>query len=135
VDDQEFIEAFESCTLPAEEFHHRDHVRLAWLYLRQDSVLAALARFSEGLKRFAQVQGKSGLYHETVTWAYIFLINERMERTGRSATWEEFAARNGDLLSWKASILKLYYREETLKSELARRVFVLPDQVRRTSGR
>ena len=32
LNDDEFIESFESCRLPAESFNHPDHVRLAWLY-------------------------------------------------------------------------------------------------------
>jgi hypothetical protein len=129
VDEQTFIREFEAGTLPEESFRHPDHVRLAWLYLRQDTVLAALARFSEGLKRFAAAKGKAGLYHETITWAYVLLINERMQRTGREATWEGFVAANPDLFDWRNSILKLYYREETLKSDLARKAFLLPDRV------
>ena len=42
--------------------------------------------------------------------------------------WEEFVLRNSDLLVWKGGILTRYYREETLRSELARTVFVLPDK-------
>jgi len=44
------------------------------------------------------------------------------------ADWEEFAERNPDLLVWKGGILSRYYRESTLQSELARRVFVFPDK-------
>lgn len=66
----EFIEAFETCTLP--QFHHADHVRLAWLYLRDKSVAAALDAFCSGLQRFAAANGKPALYHETITWAYLF---------------------------------------------------------------
>jgi hypothetical protein len=127
--DEEFIESFERCTLDAESFHHRDHVRLAWLYLRQSSVPEALDRFSASLKRFAGAGGNPGIYHETITWAYLLLINERMARAGLEQTWDEFAEANKDLLDWKESILKTYYREETLSSELARRVFVFPDRI------
>jgi hypothetical protein len=91
------------------------------------SLLETLTRFSENLKRFATANGKPNLYHETITWAYAFLINERMERTGRTENWEEFAASNSDLFDWKKSILKSYYSEETLRSELARKTFVFPD--------
>jgi hypothetical protein len=42
--------------------------------------------------------------------------------------WENFAAQNPDLLSWNEGILRRYYREGTLTSELARRAFVLPDR-------
>ena len=127
--DGDFLEAFENCSLPEGAFHHRDHVRLAWLYLRRLPPAAALAKFSDGLRRFAASIGKAGLYHETITWAYLLLIGERIERGGRGQTWAEFAAKNSDLLTWKPSILDGYYSRETLASDLARRVFVLPDRV------
>ena len=55
-------------------------------------------------------------------------IRERMERGGAGRDFEEFEAANPDLTTWKPSILASYYREETLRSDLARRVFVLPDR-------
>lgn len=128
LDEAEFVERFESCTLPGSAFHHRDHVRLAWIYLKREPALAALTRFAEGLQRFARANGSDGLYHETITWAFLFLIRERMEWMDPKATWEEFAAANPDLFAWKPSILDRYYRKETLGSELARRVFVMPDR-------
>jgi len=123
--DTDFIRSFEDCTLPNSAFHHRDHVRLAWLYLERYPVLEALSRFTEGLKRFAAANGHPGLYHETITWAYLFLIRERKAEPG-SETWEEFAARNPDLLGWNPSILDRYYAKETLFSDRARRVFLMP---------
>jgi hypothetical protein len=33
--EDEFVAEFESCRLPAAQFHHADHIRLAWIYLRQ----------------------------------------------------------------------------------------------------
>ncbi|MEA2601286.1 MAG: hypothetical protein QOF89_2278 [Acidobacteriota bacterium] len=129
--DADFVRSFEDCTLPNSAFHHRDHVRLAWIYLRRHPPLEALRRFADSLKRFAAANGHPGLYHETITWAYLLLIQERMAR-GEAATWaawEDFAARNLDLLTWKPSILDRYYTPETLGSELARRVFVMPDRI------
>ncbi|HEX3128436.1 MAG TPA: hypothetical protein VH394_13985 [Thermoanaerobaculia bacterium] len=122
------IQRFEDGTLPNTEFHHRDHVRLAWLYLKEEPVLGALTRFTEGLKRFAARHGHAGLYHETITWAYFFLIHERMAGADAAETWETFAERNPDLLTWKPSVLNAYYQAETLASPLAKRVFVLPDR-------
>jgi hypothetical protein len=131
--DQDFVTAFEACALPAEAFHHRDHVRLAWLYLKELPPAAALVRFTEGLQRFAHAHGKPGLYHETITWAYLLLIRERMARAD-PGSFEEFAAANPDLLTWKPSVLTSYYQAETLGSELARRVFVMPDRVERLAA-
>jgi hypothetical protein len=102
-------------------------VRVAWLYVKREPLLRALERFSSDLRRFAEAKGKPGLYHETVTWGFLFLINERMgpEREG----FDCFAARNPELLAWKPSALDRYYRPETLASERARRSFVLPDRL------
>ncbi len=121
----EFVQRFEDATLPSDAFHHRDHVRLAWLYLRRYPALEALTRFAEGLKRFAAAHGHPGLYHETITWAFLFLIRERM---AGEETWDDFAAKNPDLLTWKPSVLDRYYEKETLFSDRARRIFVLPDR-------
>jgi hypothetical protein len=66
--DDEFIAAFENCTIPNESFHHADHVRMAFLYLSRYPVLEALQRFSASLTNFAAAHGKPHLYNETVTW-------------------------------------------------------------------
>src|SRR5438309_8278919 len=124
---EEFIRDFEAGTLPAASLHHEQHVRAVWLYLRHYPLLETLARFSESLKRFAAANGKPNLYHETITWAYVFLINQRMKRNRSSQSWEAFAAANADLLDWKNSVLKSFYREETLRSDLARATFLFPD--------
>jgi hypothetical protein len=127
-DDAALVAAFEDCTLPADQFHHADHVRLAWLLLGEEDLPRARVRFSEGLKRYAASRGKAGLYHETITVAYLLLVHERRLRGGRGETFDDFARRNPDLLTWRPSILERYYREETLASERARTSFVLPDR-------
>jgi len=121
----ELIEQFEATAL--ESFHHADHVRLAFAYLCDYPVLEALGRFAAALKRYAAARGKSQLYHETITYAYFFLICERMARSA-GAEWDEFERHNADLFVWKDGVLSRYYREETLQSDLAREVFVLPDK-------
>jgi len=134
---EELIKQFEEGTTAADTFHHADHVRLAFEYLRRYPALEALEKFSAALQRFAAAQAKAQRYHETITWAYLLLIRERQARAGcaqtpcaqtRLETWEEFAERNADLLVWKGGVLSTLYRQETLDSELARRTFVLPDR-------
>ena len=126
--DDEFVAAFENCSLPLEAFRHTDHVRMAFLYLHRYPALQAIERFSSALTKFAAAHGKTNLYHETITWAYLLLIRERLARTAHPQTWPEFAAGNPDLLNWADSVLKKHYRQETLDSNLARTVFVFPDQ-------
>jgi hypothetical protein len=128
---EEIINEFEQGRGPGGSFHHADHIRVAFAYLSQYSVLEALQRFCGALQRFAAAQGKPHLYHETITWAYLFLIRERMLRGEQAHTWEEFAAANHDLLTWQrgsSGILSQYYRPETLASAAARAGFLLPDK-------
>lgn len=120
--DRDFVAAFEACTLPPEQFPHRAHVRLAWLYLRDLSLAETLTRYSTGIRRYAGSLGAAGKYHETITWAYLFLIHERMQQRP-CETFEEFAAANEDLFG---PILDRYYSKDVLESDVARTTFVLP---------
>jgi hypothetical protein len=126
--DDDFIAEFENGSLANESFHHADHVRMAFLYLTRYPPLEAIQRFSSALARFAAANGKPQRYNETVTWAFLLLIRERMARAGRQQTWSEFAAASSDLLSSKNSVLKNYYRDATLSSDLARTTFLFPDK-------
>jgi len=131
MNNKEIIEQFEQSRAPGGSFHHADHIRTAFAYLSRYPALEALQKFSSALQRFAAAQGKPGLYHETITWAYLFLIRERMLRAGQRQSWEEFAAANPDLLTWErgtGGILARYYQPETLNSPAARAAFILPDK-------
>jgi hypothetical protein len=132
VTDDRMVSDFENGRLPAESFHHADHVRMAFMYVRRFPPLEALDRFSKAIERMAAASGKPDRYHETLTWSFVFLIRERIERrvleTGQRPSWDEFAAENPDLLCWQDHALKRYYLDVTLGSALARRVFLLPDR-------
>jgi hypothetical protein len=121
------LDQFVDTTLPADQFHHQQHVEVAWRFVRQYGMPEALAEFTTAIKRFADAKGATGLYHETITWAFLLLIAEREARQP-AQSWEAFAAANADLLTWQPSILERYYSKATLASDLARRAFVMPDR-------
>lgn len=126
LDEQALVTAFRDGSLPASAFHHRDHVRLAWLYVRQHGASAAAAAFTADLQRFAVAKGVPGLFHATITGAYMALVAERrVESAGE--VWDDFAAAHPDLLTWKPGILDRYYSAERLWSATARAQFLLPD--------
>jgi hypothetical protein len=126
--DAELLEGFVSTALPADQFHHEQHVRVAWLFVRHYGMPAALGAFTAAIKRFADAKGAHGLYHETITWAFLLIIAERLARAP-AHDWDTFAADNADLLSWKPSILDRYYSKGLLASALAHTTFVMPDLV------
>lgn len=122
--DQEFLEAFESCRLAPEHFHHRDHLRLAWIYLQHDASTATV-RIGESIRRYAAYHGKSGKYHETTTIAWLRLLADGARRSG-AASVEELLRTSPELLD--QNTLHQYYSPELLASETARTEFVPPDR-------
>jgi len=121
--DDEFLAAFEATTLPLAAFNHRAHVRAGYLYLTRYGLGAAIDRFGRSLRAFAVAHCKRGLYHETITVAFLALINERIARS-RAADWEALAAANPDLM--ERNCLGQFYAPEELASAEARTVFLLP---------
>ena len=98
-DELALLDALEQCTLPLASLDHATHVKLGWLYLRRDPLLVAIERFRTALRRYVTAHGHADRYHETITWAYLVIIQERMERLGRDRGWDAFASANPDLLA------------------------------------
>jgi N-formylglutamate deformylase len=127
--DDDFIQAFEACTIPKEAWTHRSHVRMAWIYLQRLPYPEALERVRRGIRKYnAAVGGAPSAYHETVTQAYVRLVASHAREAGTWAlTWEEFAAARPRLLDRTRPILLEHYRSETISSPDARAAFVEPD--------
>ena len=138
-DDLAFARAFARLAIAGDAFHHADHVRLGWICLRRAPLAEAAAHYIGMLKAFAAHHGVPEKYHDTITWAYLLLLHDRLTTMPEKHTWREFAERNPDLLCYRPSILPRYYRKETLASERARAGFVMPDawadQEHRAGGR
>ena len=98
------------------------------MYLQHLELPAAIQTFVTGLRRYATSLDKEELYHETITYAYLCLVHERMHRLERLHTWETFQQHNPDLFVYPSPLLEQLYRPETLASDFARQIFVLPDR-------
>ncbi len=127
--DHALIEGVESATLPAGSFGHREHVRLAWLYLRRKPLLGALASVSRAIRGFAEHHGAPDKYHATITWAYGLVIFERLRDAPPGESFDAFVARNPDLLQHEPSVLDAWYSPEILAGESARGHLAVPDRV------
>ncbi len=121
------MDAFRAGTLSTDAFHHADHVRMAWVYVREFGLELAARRFVDDLKRFAIAKGVPTLYHATITHAYLSLLAERAVLTPTDA-WDIFAAAHPDLLRWKPGVLDAYYSAKRLWSHEARAGFLMPDR-------
>jgi hypothetical protein len=126
MNDATFVARFEDTTLPPAAFRHREHVRLAWILLRGAPFEEAALRFCRGLRRYAAALGKAERYHETITWAYLALVKERLEAGGHGEDFDAFVRANADLFDQKGGALAALYDKPTLDSALARKAFLLP---------
>jgi hypothetical protein len=120
LDDATLVARFEDATLPPDAFGHREHVRVAWILLREGPFEAAALRFCRALRRFAAALGKAERYHETITWAYLALVNERLHAAESPADFDAFARVNRDLFDRAGGALAQLYDRATLESPLAR---------------
>ena len=122
------IERFEAGRISPGGFHHADHIRVGWHYLSELPLIEALPRYAQGLLALATRAGHPDRYHETITWAFMFVIHERMLEAP-SDDYDTFASKNPDLFVWPGGALSRYYTRDTLAGELARRTFVMPDRI------
>src|SRR5690242_5443839 len=125
LNDDEFLRAFESCELSNSAFHHCDHVRAAWLYIRRFGEAQAATRLSEGIRRFATHHGSPQKYHHTMSVAWVSLIAAAHRDTPALDRFEDFVAAHPHLLDMRA--LSKYYSASRLGSPAARAVWVEPD--------
>ena len=127
--DQAFLQQFEAAAIPAARWMHRDHVRIAYLYLRDRSFDDALARLRTGIQALNVANGgvnsDTAGYHETITVAWARLVAAALARVGRCEDFESFVAENVELLDKER--LRSHYTKDLLTGSAARGAFVDPD--------
>ena len=125
-DDEALLASFLDGTIALDAFGHETHVQVTYLLLRDRPLPETMIAMRDGLRRLAARAGHPEKYHETITFAFTAVINERMQR-GSYGSWSDFARANADLFGWsRGSVLDGLYDPRTLASEEARRSFLLP---------
>lgn len=124
--DAAFVNAVESCTLPSDAFRHSDHIRLAWIYLRDPAFDRATERMVESIRRFAlHHTGDTTKYHDTLTRLWMRLVAQAMTAFGAQDDFAAFAAANPLLFDKRRAFD--FYSEQRLFSQAARSGWVEPD--------
>lgn len=125
LNDQEFVRAFEACELSNESFHHRDHIRLAWIYLQRYGEREAGQHMARAIRTFAVHHGKSDKYHETITLAWLRLVANAMRRVPREASFNQLTIASPELLDKRT--IGRFYSTAALASQATRTFWVEPD--------
>ena len=129
MNDDEFLAAFESCSLPFEQWTHRAHVRVAYLYASSHDLDSATNRMRVSIKSYNKATGTPEAldrgYHETITQAFMRLVFTASLTTGPHRSSYEFCDSNPELLC-KTTLLR-YYSRERIMSMKAKAELVEPD--------
>lgn len=121
MDDAEFLQQFEAGTI--DPFPHRSHIRMAWLILRADGFAPGCDHIRAGIKKLAQAKGVPGLYHETITLFWIYLVQHAITLTPEIDSFDAFIAAHDHLLD--SSLLKRHYSPALIGS--SRGAWAAPD--------
>jgi hypothetical protein len=129
--EDELVRAFDDLTLDPAQFSHRAHLSVAWRYLQRHGFPDGAVKFREQLLRYIDSVGAQGKYHETITWAYMVLLNEELSLgTSGDETFDELVSRRPDLLDHRSGAIAACYSREELARPEARRTFILPRSAR-----
>lgn len=124
--ESEFVEEVEACRYSNASFHHADHIRLAWIYVRRYGTKQAEERIADTIRRFAISNGHEKKYHGTMTRAWVRLVAVAQSVTPKIVSFDEFLVQHVWLLD--RSVLSSFYSGARLASDLARRGWVEPDR-------
>jgi hypothetical protein len=82
LNDEALIQQIESCKLPFEQWDHRTHVKVAFLYLRAHDFDTALHKMRTGVQAYNAAnqvpEGPLQGYNETTTHAFLRLIHSAL---------------------------------------------------------
>jgi len=123
--DEHFRKAFESLRIPNEMFHHREHIRLAWIYSRHFPQEQGLSLMIRGIQAFAKHHGAASKYHHTITVAWMRLVRLAVHQAPEEPDFNAFAAAHVHLFSPR--LLECYYSKARLQSDAARNNWIEPD--------
>lgn len=100
MDDDQFLDAFERCEIPNDQFHHRDHVRLAWIYLRKYGFDEAALRIGQSIRNFAAHHGANSKYDQVLTVAWLRRVDDAMRSAPGVDSFGGLVDKRPELLIW-----------------------------------
>jgi hypothetical protein len=128
-DDQTFLQEFEAQRWPLDQWHHRDHLKLAYLYLRRYPFDDAAARIRDAIKAHNAAHqipdSPTSGYHETMTQAWLRLVDLVLREYGPAANADTFLDEHPELSEKKT--LRLFYSRQRFMWPEAKTSFVEPD--------
>ncbi|MGB1236740.1 MAG: hypothetical protein ACPG4U_00940 [Pseudomonadales bacterium] len=126
LDNREFLNQLENCTLAPEVFNHIGHLRFCFLCLENAPLEAAIERICNTIKAYAISLEVEEKFNLSLTHALVRIVERRTLQTPQQS-WQAFLQANTDLVENTQDVLRLHFSDELLYSERARTELILPD--------
>jgi hypothetical protein len=130
-DDETFLQQFESAMWPLQDWHHQQHIKIAYLYLCRYPLDTAIAKMCSGVKKYNAAhnvpESLDRGYHETMTQAWMRLVYFTLCEYGPAENAGAFYEANPQLSQKKT--LRFFYTKDTFMSPKAKAEFVPPDLI------
>jgi small GTP-binding protein len=126
-DDVVFLKAFEDTLLPIPQWTHKNHLRVAWLYLTlfQDPTLAQ-QKIINGIRTYNSAVSNTKPFHLSMTIFWVTVIRECLnENKIQAESFEHFVARHPQLSNGRLHLE--YYTPAVLFTPTAQTSWVQPD--------
>lgn len=129
MNDQKLLERFEDQSILNHDFSHEKHIRVAYIYLSQNSFEKGHELIIDGIKKLNAVNAvpeevRTRGFHQTLTIAWAKLVYLRLEDNDFESSLD-FLEHYPELLNTR--LVNAYYSTEYLMSWQAKREFVEPD--------
>jgi len=125
-EDEAFVAAFQAGQIANQSFHHRDHLRLAWVQIRRLGLERASEVVTTGIRRFAAHHGSAERYNDTMTRFWLRLVGLGISRNPE-LTFEQLLAREPHLLD--KSLPFKHWSRHRLTGPEAKQGWVDPDLI------
>lgn len=133
-----FARRFQARDVSRAEWTHEAHLAVGLWHVARFGAGEALARLRTGIRALNETNGvantATGGYHETITHAYVILIDAFLAARGVTSpsqdrdVQDDVEALLGDALADRSALLRYWSRERLLSSE-ARASWLDPDRV------
>ena len=121
--DRLFLRGFHDRSL--DHFGHQDHLRLAWLVMKNHELDEGLTLIKHGIKEYAESQRAGNRYHETVTVFWAQIVHHAIHASSGLDDFDAFLASFPFLLD--RGLPLRHWTGRTLWSESSRAGWTEPD--------
>jgi hypothetical protein len=123
-EDDAFVAAFVEGRITNQNFHHRDHLRLAWVQINRLGLERASEVVTADIQHFAAAHGSAHRYHDTMTRFWVRIVGMAIGRHP-DLGFDDLLAAEPHLLD-KGLPLR-HWSREAMASDSAKRSWVEPD--------